>query len=161
MKTAYIELNTTNQIHSLSSTGSKNPFTYLGISMYPSMKVTSLSMVLSKDYDYIILDMGVLTNYTALEFAKCDKQFLVCNLCEWKKQISLEKIQDLFQKTNLNSKNVTILNNINKSIGLPSFSYGITKIQNFPFLSNSNPFQLSTNTFSDFEHLLERSQFFI
>ena len=153
MKTAYIELNTTNQISSLSPNDSLNSFIYMRIHMYPSMKVTSLSTVLSKDYDYFILDMGVLTNYTAIEFSKCHKQFLVCDFCQWKKQLSLNKINDLFEKTNLNKKSVLIL----RTFGDKSTNPGLStmKVTSFPFLSN--PFQLSVELLSDLGRLLERS----
>ena len=70
MKTAYIELNTTDQIKSLSPKNSLDPFVYKGIHIFPSTKVTSVSDILSKDFDYFILDMGVLTKYTAVEFSK-------------------------------------------------------------------------------------------
>lgn len=152
MKTAYIELNTTNQISSLSNNGSLDSFVYMGIHIFPSTKVTSLSTILCKNFDYFILDMGVLTNYTAIEFSKCHKQFLVCNLNEWKKQISLNKIKDLFQKTNLRKDSVLILNTNNKSTGLNLFKM---KIKSFPFLSN--PFQLTVDMFNDLNQILERN----
>lgn len=152
MKTAYIELNTTNQICSLSN-GSLDSFLYLGIHIYPSTKVTSLTTVLSMDFDYFILDMGVLTNYTAVELSKCHKQFLVCNFCQWKRNILEEKITDLFQKTNLNKKSVTLLKTFdNKSIGPNLFPL---KVKSFPFITN--PFQLPVDSFSDLNQLLERS----
>ncbi len=60
MNTAYVELNTTNQIISLSKKNSLEPFIYQGIHIYPSWKVTSLSEILKKGFDYVILDMGIL-----------------------------------------------------------------------------------------------------
>ena len=59
MKTAYIELNTTEQIKSLSQNNTTDPFVYKGIHIFPSTKVTSLSDILSQNFDYFILDMGV------------------------------------------------------------------------------------------------------
>ena len=150
MKTAYIELNTTNQIHTLSSKDSADSFVYLGIYMFPSTKVTSLNDILSRDFDYFIIDMGVLTNYTAKEFSKCQKQFLICSFCEWKKRNSLEKIQNLFQENILKEKDVILLKTFhNKSTNSVVFS---RNTKNFPLLSN--PFQLPVDVFSDLNNLL-------
>lgn len=150
MRTAYIELNTTNQIISLSAKNSLEPFVYLGIHMYPSTKVTSLSEILNKEFDYIILDMGILTSYTAAEFSKCHKQFLVCDFCQWKKRTSLEKLEDLFQNTNLCKDCVTVLvQEKNKSVGL---NFSNLEIKAFPPLSN--PFQLEVTVLSDLNRLL-------
>lgn len=150
MKTAYLELNTTNQIHSLSKTNSMKPFTYLGISIYPSAKVTSLSEILSQNFDCFVLDMGVLTNYTAKEFSKCQKQFLVCDFCPWKKKICLEKTDMLFQNANICRERVMLLKNREKETDfLPFLSKNTVS---FPLLSN--PFHLSTVEFSIFNQLL-------
>ena len=68
MKTAYIELNTHNHICALAHNSKKPSFLYKGIVFYPNTTVTSLPEILRKDYRYFILDMGVLTTYTANEF---------------------------------------------------------------------------------------------
>lgn len=153
MKTAYIELNTTNQINSLSSNLSKDStdsFVYLGIHMFPSTKVTSLNEILSRDFDYFILDMGVLTSYTATEFSKCHKQFLVCSFCEWKKRISLEKIKDLFENKFLHKEEIILLKTFHeKSTGPNIFSMNIKAFPSLP-----NPFQLPMDVFSDLNKLL-------
>ena len=150
MKTAYIELNTTNQIKSLSTKDSTDSFVYLGIHMFPSTKVTSLHEILNKEFDYFILDMGVLTNYTASEFSKCQKKFLVCSFCEWKKRISLKKVQELFQQTNLNQEELILLKTFeNKS--KDSFLFSM-HAKTFPPLPN--PFQIPVDMFSDLNSLL-------
>lgn len=150
MKTAYIELNTTNQIQSLSAKDSTDSFVYLGIHMFPSAKVTSLQEILNKEFDCFILDMGVLTNYTAMEFSKCQKKFLVCSFCEWKKCISLKKIQELFQQTNLNREDLILLKTFeNKSTDSMFFSM---HAKTFPPLAN--PFQIPVDMFRDLNCLL-------
>lgn len=150
MKTAYIELNTTNQIKSLSKRDNLDSFSYLGIRIFPSTKVTSLSEILNRDYDFFILDMGVLTSYTAPELSKCQKQFIVADFCEWKKATTLAKINNLFKNTCLNRENIMILKNFSsKSTNHLSFSYH-TKV--VPFFEN--PFQLSVTMFSAITYLL-------
>lgn len=151
-KTAYIELNTTNQIYSLSHGRNKKSFSYLGIDFFPCVTVTSLSEILNKNYDYYILDMGVLNVYTAREFTKCDKQFLVCSLSKWKQQQTLEKLNQLFQQTCLYPGRVTILDNLQakKSTFFSKFENRIS----IPFIPN--PFQIETNLFCVFHRILER-----
>lgn len=150
MKTAYVELNTTNQIHFLSKKNSLEPFYYLGIHMFPSTKVTSLKDILEEDFDYVILDMGVLTNYMAAEFSKCHKQFLVCDFSDWKKRFSMSKVEDLLLCTSISRENIMLLKNFEKKS--KDLSPSFKKIRRFPFLSN--PFQLSVTEFSDLAHLL-------
>lgn len=150
MKTAYIELNTTNQIRSLSQKNVTNSFCYFGIHMYPSTKVTSLNEILNRDFDCFILDMGVLTSYTAMEFSKCHKQFLVCDFSPWKKHLSLSKLKDLFQNSSINRENIMLLKTFeNKSTGLLDLK---KNTQAFPLLTN--PFHLSVTEFSDLTQLL-------
>ena len=139
MKTAYIELNTTDQIKSLSQKNSLDPFVYKGIHIFPSTKVTSVSDILSKDFDYFILDMGVLTKYTAVEFSKCHKKFLVCDFCEWKKKLLLKKIKELFELSFINKKGVIILKTYKNESTYPDFIN--RNLKSFPFIEN--PFHLS------------------
>lgn len=149
MKTAYIELNTTNQIKSLAKREITDSFTYLGIQFFPSTKVTSLSEILNRDYDYFILDMGVLTNYTAQEFSKCHKQFLIGDFCQWKTASTWSKIKDLFQNTCLNREKVMILKNFTNESTSPNLTKYHTKV----IPSFSNPFQLSVTMFGDVTYL--------
>lgn len=150
MKTAYIELNTTNQIKSLSKRESLDSFLYYGIHIFPSTKVTSLSEILNRDYDYFILDMGVLTNYTASELLKCNKQFLIGDFSIWKQRGTLSKMEDLFQNTSLKKENVMILKNFtNESTGLSLAKY---HTKSLPFFQN--PFQLNVTEFHAVTYLL-------
>lgn len=151
-KTAYIELNSTNQIYTLAHGGNLKSFSYFGIDFFPQVSITSLSEVLNKKYDYYILDMGVLNNYTASEFAKCDKQFLVCSFSKWKKTQTMEKLNQLYQQTYITQERVTLLSNLEetKSTTFPLFKDRIP----FPFIPN--PFQLEPNLFHVFHHMLGR-----
>ena len=156
MKTAYIELNTNNQICSLSLNTKENPFFYMGIKIFPAVNVTSLWDILRMDYDYFVLDMGVLNAYTAKEFAKCHHCFLVCDCSEWKYKYTEEKVEQLFQYTKLSQDHVTVLRNFGiKKSTLPIFSKYHFKIKTFPFIQN--PFQLQPVVFKDFKKLLERN----
>lgn len=157
MKTAYIELNTTNQIRSLAQNIETSNFSYKGIAVFPCVKVASLSEIFSMNYDYFVIDMSVLNTYLAREFAKCHYQFLVCSLCKWKIQSTIEKIEHLFQLTNLSQEYVTVLSNFGiKKSKVLSFSHNRFKVVTFPFIQN--PFQLQPKEFAIFTKLLERSK---
>lgn len=156
MKTAYIELNTTNQINSLSQKQDPASFSYLGFTVFPCVKVTSLLEVYNMNFDFFVVDMSVINTIIAREFAKCDYQFLVCSLCNWKNDNTLKKIDHLFQHTNISQETVTILSNlgIKKSI-VSSFSKKRLRVIPFPFIPN--PFQLQPKEFAIFTKLLERN----
>lgn len=156
MKTAYIELNTTNQIRSLSPDFKKVPFRHLGVDIFPEVKVTSLWEILRMDYDYFLLDMGVLNTYTAKEFSKCHQQFLVCNLSKWNYHSVLENVEYLLKNVNLLQEHVTVLCNLSmKKSELSTYSMYKLKMISFPFIQN--PFQLEPKMFEIFTKLLERN----
>lgn len=152
-RTAYIELNTTNQICCLSSKKETGNFSYMGITFFPAMRIASLPEILNMDFDYFILDMGVLNAYTAREFVKCEKQFLVCSLCEWKKHISLKKMEVFIKKNNINQEHVTVLGNMIIKGSKITISSEITcRFHTLPVVEN--PFQLSTTDFTVYNRLL-------
>lgn len=155
-KTAYIELNATNQIRALSPKKDTSFFSYLKIDFFPCTTITSLPEILQLNYDYFILDMGVLNTYTAKEFSKCEKQFLVCSLCKWKYHQTKEKIVKLLQQTNIHQENVIILDNMRekKSIFNTFFFLSMNRIL-IPFIPN--PFQLEPSLFKVFHQILERN----
>lgn len=138
MKTAYIELNTTNQISALSHKTDKLSFRYKGIVFFPNTPVTALADILQKDYRYFILDIGVLNMYTTTDFLRCDKSFLVCSPSKWRASEFEEKSQKLFQNQQQNCIQL-IMNLQEKESNLTIFSKH-TKALCFPYLSN--PFQL-------------------
>lgn len=141
MKTAYIELNTSNQIQSISQKKEKPSFTYKGIVFYPNTSVTSLSELLHKDYSYFILDMGVLNAYTMPEFLRCDKPFLVCSPSKWRRSQNT----DIFQKTfkNFHYQHCKVIMNLCEKESHFTPVSDVCEHLPFPFLQN--PFQLDAN----------------
>ena len=71
-------------------------FYHMGIALFPNATPSSLSGILQMDFEYFILDMGVLNTYTAEAFSRCDKQYLVGSLNSWKRQKTLEKVKIQF-----------------------------------------------------------------
>ena len=146
-KVAYVELNTTNQICTLTRNRKNAPFSYIGIRIFPCITVTSLSEILALDFDYFVLDMGILNTYTSKEFFKCNKRFIVSSLCKWKKEYHLEKMKSLHSKSNQTEKDVTIICNLCTKKSSPSMI-------SFPFIEN--PFHLKPSVFHAFYQILER-----
>ena len=154
MKTAYIELNTTNQINSLVTTQGNNVFSYKGIDFFPNASVTSLIEILNLNYQYYILDIGVLSTYNLKEFLRCDKQFLVCSSRKWKLQNAKEKIDSIF-KNKKALKFVTMIMNLSeKEIHYSIFS-NLHNCVSFPFIEN--PFQLTIGHVHVMAQILERN----
>ena len=154
-KTAYIELNTTNQISCLNKKSDKKAFLYKGIHFFPLTTITSLSEIYRMNFDCYVLDMGILNAFTAEEFSKCDQQFLVCSLSEWKKTVTLEKIAEFIQKNYIHQEYVTVLGNIDIKKSKLAISSNIKcNYLMLPFLEN--PFQLVTRSFSFFYQIYER-----
>lgn len=150
MKTAYIELNATNQIRALTKNQGTKVFSYRGIDIFPNTSVTSLAEILGFDYRYFILDMGVLNTHTASEFLRCDKPFLVCSPSKWKLPHIKEKLEALF--SNINSQNrVTIIMNFRENESFFSSFPNMRQIS-FPYLQN--PFHLTKRHFHVFTKFL-------
>lgn len=153
MRTAYIELNATNQIRSLSSDSGKTSFSYQGITIFPGATFTSLPDLLCMEYDYFILDMGVLNTYSVKEFLKCEKQFLVCSLSKWRKAQTIQKLEQLLLNFSFNQKVFRIITCSSKKESKLAVSNGLTfSVVPMPFLQN--PFQLPLEFFSFFRKIL-------
>lgn len=151
MKTAYIELNTSNQIRTICQKKEKPFFTYKGIVFYPNANVTSLSEILHKDYQCFILDMDVLNTYTTREFLRCDKPFLVCSPSKWRCSQSKDKIDTLFK--NMHYQHCKVIMNLCEKESHPS--YLLDACEHIPFPFFPNPFQLEAKRFHAIYQILK------
>lgn len=125
----------------------------MGIAIFPHQTFNSLPKILCMDFEYFVLDMGVLNTYSAKEFAKCEKQFLICSLSRWKRNLSVEKIKKLLNTCYIHQKNVTILGNCKEKRSTLSISNKEPfKVIPIPFLPD--PFQIDTEFFSFFREIL-------
>lgn len=121
--------------------------------IFPCMTFTSVTDILRMDFDYFILDMGVLNVYSAKEFAKCEKQFLVCSLSKWKRKQTFEKLLQLLNNTYISQEYITILGNCDKKESTLSLSLSVRfRMISVPFITN--PFQLHSEFFTFFEKIL-------
>lgn len=148
-----MEVNASNQIRSLVPGTGNAPFTYMGIRVFPYTTITSLPEILCMDYDYFILDMGVLNTYTTKEFLKSEKQFLVCSLSKWKRAQTLSKLEHLLNENNVQSGSLIVLSTGSNKESQIKISKGLSlQMQPIPFLPN--PFQIHPEFFSYFGKLL-------
>ena len=151
MKTAYVELNPSNHICTLSSVQRKPSFLYKGVVFYPNTTVTSLPEVLHNDYRYFVLDMGVLTTHTTAEFLRCDKSFLVCSPSIWRRSFIKEKIQLLFHQQQQNC--ITLIMNLTENRTTFTNFFNDYEQLYFPYISN--PFHLEPHNFRVLSLLLK------
>lgn len=138
MKTAYVELNTTNQISALSHKKGTLSFRYMGIVFYPNTPVTALTEILQKDYRYFVLDIGVLNTYTTTDFLRCDKSFLVCSPSKWRRSQSTENFKKLFE--NFHYQHCKVIMNLCEKES--DFSPISNACEHIPFPYFQNPFRL-------------------
>ena len=81
----------------------------MGICMFPEITLSSLPEILQKDFDYFVLDMGILNPYTAYEFSRCHMQYIVGDFSLWKKAKTLHSLEQLLKSININQEKVILL----------------------------------------------------
>ena len=124
----------------------------MGITIFPHRTFTSLPEILHMDYDYFILDMGILNTYSAKEFAKYERQFLVCSLNKWKKKKTMDKLTKLLETTCIPPECITILSNCERKESTFQVSQSISfPVLSIPFIQN--PFQLALEFLSPFHKI--------
>uniref|UniRef100_UPI0040566078 hypothetical protein n=1 Tax=Agathobacter sp. TaxID=2021311 RepID=UPI0040566078 len=152
-KTAYVELNASDEIRFLKRGTKKECFHYMGFALYPNATLSSLPDILQADFEYFILDMGVLNTYTAREFSHCHKQFIIGSLTNWKRQKTLEQIDSLLKNNMIQQDKVTFIRVSDKKESTFSiFPKPFAKIVNAPYFPN--PFQISYESFGFFQRIL-------
>ncbi len=154
-RTAFVELAASSQILALSSGRNREKsFVYHDISFFPCTNLTSLREILELDFDYFVLDFGVLNSYSFGEFLRYENRFLVCSLSKWKRERSLETLKK-FASTNKNILECfKILSlSIDKKSTLQLSRHIKLYLCPLPFLPN--PFLLPANLFTFFNRTLK------
>lgn len=152
-KTAYIEFNTSDEIRFIKRKKPQESFSHFGIALFPNVTHSSLFDILEMDFEYFILDMGVLNTYTIEQFSCCHKQFIVGSLNSWKRQKTLEKLNNLTQNHIIHQNKVIFIQIAKqKESDFCAFSKPFCKIVDAPYIPN--PFQISFDSFGFYETLL-------
>ena len=126
----------------------------MGICFFPEITLSSLPEILQKDFEYFVLDMGILNPYTAYEFSRCHMQYMVGDFSIWKKEKTLHCLEQLLKINKINQEQVILLENpkIKESIRSEPLK-GFSKRLSVPFIKN--PFRIASNDFIFYESMLE------
>ena len=152
-KAAYIELNGTDEIASLSKKKEKHPFSYYGIAMYPSVTMRNLEKIFSFQFSYFILDMGAWNPNTISPFWRSDLCLIMCSLSLWQMPNFKEFQKKLPDNNMMNQEKVKFLANLGIKEQLAAFSKkSFPDVRCFPYLPE--PFRLTPQDWPFFETLL-------
>lgn len=154
---AYIELNTTNEIHLLNPKlkHMKEKFQFMGIDFFPNVTLLDISDILNLKYQYFILDFGVLNTYTAKEFNRCQARIAICDHAKWKKNLIEDFLHNKEIWNNSSWDNLILTGKMNKN---QCRHFRLEHGRNIiPIPTIPNPFQLTSEVFDFFEQLLKRS----
>ena len=135
-RTAYVELNGTHEILSLSKTADEKVFTYKNVDFFPHAVMSTLTEILNMRYERVIIDFGILNPNTLKEFMRCDVRIAVCTISKWNRG-ALNRIIELFNSNKItDSESVKILFNLvekKKTINHKHFKYPVV---GFPYLED-------------------------
>lgn len=67
-------------------------FTIGGVDYYPRASIDTLSNVLSRSYNFIVIDFGCFRNYDKIEYGRCAERFVISGSKPWE----MESIVDFF-----------------------------------------------------------------
>ena len=125
----------------------------MGICFFPEITLSSLPEILQEDFEYFVLDMGILNPYTAYEFSKCHMQYMVGDFSLWKKEKTLCSLEQLLKHNIIKQEQVILLENpmIKESIHFQA-TQRFSKNIGVPFIPN--PFQIASRDFFFYENLL-------
>jgi hypothetical protein len=125
----------------------------MGICFFPEITLSTLPEILQKDFDYFVLDMGILNPYTAYEFSRCHMQYMVGDFSLWKKEKTLHHLEQLLKHNIIKQEQVILLLNPTIKESYPSGPVkGFLKRITVPFIPN--PFQIASSEFAFYEKVL-------
>lgn len=112
--------------------------------------------LLQREYDYFILDMGILNQHTAQEFARCHKKYIVADCSPWKVEQSIQNLEHLIKQKYINQEQVIILGNPMKKESIYSgILKNFSKFISVPHIKN--PFQIASVDFVFYEQMLSEN----
>lgn len=153
--TAYLEVNASNEIASLSKKTDKTlPFTKNKITYYPKLTLSNAEKILTKHYKYFVLDFGNPNSHTFPVFTRCDIKIIIGYTQPWK-QAAYEKF--VHEHTFIQQKNKEDCYYIGNIMGSRGSLDKLSKklgVRMIPMPFFSNPFQITSEQFSFFEEIL-------
>lgn len=143
-KTAYIELNATDEIANLANNKDASFFRYKNIDFYPNATLSSLTELLDKNYKIFVIDFGVMNPRKMKDLFRCTQKICICPSAQW-------KTVDTSKESNINYEDKDIKLLVNLVEKKPNFKAS-KKFFTFPFLQN--PFHLTPQYFQYIEMLV-------
>ena len=70
-------------------------YTVSGVDYYPKANIDILSSVLSKSYNFIVVDFGCFRNYDKIEFGRCAERFVISGSKPWELESMVNFFDDL------------------------------------------------------------------
>lgn len=95
-KTACLELNRHGELSHWKAVNEKNYFTDAGISYYPDVQKDKIPILLNRDYDKIIMDVGDAYIEFREELLRCDQKIVLLNLNPWQ-EFAAERLIRMMQ----------------------------------------------------------------
>ena len=95
-KTACLELNRHGELRHWKAVNEKNYFTDAGISYYPDVQKDKIPILLNRDYDKIIMDVGDAYIEFREELLRCDQKIVLLNLNPWQEFAAERLIAGVF-----------------------------------------------------------------
>lgn len=142
------------QALSHSGTAKQEPlfFSLRGVDYYPHVSYRDVPLLLNRDYDYLILDLGSFKEAELSEFLRCDIKFILGSLAPWKAWKYEKSLEQLNYSVNL-GEGCNYLVQMGTSYDISRFSKanGIA-MREVPFIKN--PFRIEKELFLFFEELL-------
>jgi hypothetical protein len=154
-RTAYVELNRSNQIHALADDRDAEMFRFMDIVCYPRAIAEDLPRILAERYTYVILDLGVLASETNRDFYRCDLKFIIGSVSPWKSDRFLEVLESLLYHTNVSQEHILIMGNLGSKENLKAFER-LSRLSVCAIPVLQNPFQLTTANCTFFQEMLAK-----
>lgn len=153
-KTAYLEVNASHEISTLSRAHDPSAsFRHQGVIYYPELTIRKATEILSLNYEFYILDFGALTTHTMLEFKRCDHRIVLTNVSIWK-SLHINQFAQQLQKNNIPWDTV-------KTIGIGGIKNDYERLNRdyrihaVPMPLLEDPFHITSGCFRFFEEIMK------
>lgn len=153
-KSAYLELNATDEISNLCKDSYRDYFLYCGITIYPNVTFTALSEISSPSYEYLVLDMGIIHPNIYSEYFRNDLCILLGSICPWKSREYYMFLEELKKYNKKYWDKVWCFG----SFGIKEHTRLFQKhyhyhLETYPYLEN--PFRLTSGDWHFYERLIK------
>ena len=134
-------------------------FSLNNIDFYMDFDLRELHRILSKNYNFVIIDFGLFQETDTIEFSRCVKQIMVCGSKPWE----LDKMNDIFTSTEPEIlKDYIFLFNFTDLSNSAQIKEGMDELKNVYF-TEYTPDPFNSSYFADLriifkEYLIEKTE---